>query len=87
MPLPLPFIARIQAIRLQRPGARAVLPLEAGALRDLLARREQLLVAEERAAVAAALAEAPPELRAELERRLGRERDAGAQGCTFSTLP
>lgn len=49
---------------------RRLVPLEPDELRVLLARREQLLVAEERAAVERALAEATPEERAELERRL-----------------
>jgi len=46
------------------------IPLLAGALRAILARREELLVAEERAAVQAALDSATPEERARLEELL-----------------
>jgi hypothetical protein len=70
--LPLPFVARVRAIRLLRPGARAVLPLEPGELEELLRRREELLVEDERRAVEAALAGAGPAERVELERLLGR---------------
>lgn len=48
------------------------IPLLPGALRALLARREQLLVEDERRAVQAALNSATPEERAELERPLER---------------
>lgn len=48
----------------------ASIPLSTAELLVLLARRERLLVADERAAVRAALASAPPQLRAELERKL-----------------
>lgn len=65
----LPFVVRVRAIRLLRLGT-AVVPLEPDELRELLARREQLLVAQERAAVQAALHQAEPEDRAELERLL-----------------
>ena len=44
-------------------GKYKLLPLTADELRDLLGRREEILVAEERAAVQAAPDEAGPELR------------------------
>lgn len=46
--LPLPFVARVRAIRLLRPGARAVVPLEGGELRELLRRRKEILVEADR---------------------------------------
>ncbi len=60
--------------------ARPVALLPAG-LHALLARREAWLAARERAAVAAALSEAPPELRAELVRRLGRAQNVRRDGA------
>lgn len=68
----LSLLSRLRSVRLLRPGARAVVPLEAAELRELLARREEFLVAEERAAVQAALEAASPSERAELEQLLGR---------------
>lgn len=50
------------------------------ALRVWLKRRERRLVLEERAAVAAALSGAPPELRARLEQLLARAPDVTRDG-------
>lgn len=51
---------------------RVRIPILPGALRELLRRRDELLAAEEQAAVEAALASATPEERAEIERNLAR---------------
>lgn len=56
-------------------------PILPSALRELLRRRDELLAADERAAVEAALASATPEERVELERRIAywRERAEAAR--------
>lgn len=60
--IPLPF-----RLALARRRGRALVPLAPSELRALLPRREQILVAEERAAVQAALDSATPEERRRLE--------------------
>lgn len=78
------LVARLQVVRLLRPGSRAVVPLEGAALRELLRRRDELLAADERAAVEAALASATPELRAELELRIAYWRERAEAACAAS---
>lgn len=51
---------------------RATIPILPGALRELLRRRDELLAADERAAVEAALASATAEERVEIGRNLAR---------------